>query len=158
MTMCTPGSAMRSGFVRATWSMRRQIFWIREAGQEGMTQTATPVLIMAGALVVILIIVLFASVELDSDAVLGVVIGAVVGLVNLAVGFLVLRWALRRDMKTALRVVVGGLLARVIVVAGLMILFQRTGSADPAAFALTFLVFFLVFLGLEGILVGRSSE
>jgi hypothetical protein len=37
-----------------------------------------------------------------------------------------------------------------------MLLFRRTGSVDPAAFALTFLVFFFVYLGVEMILVERS--
>jgi hypothetical protein len=37
-----------------------------------------------------------------------------------------------------------------------MLLFRRTGSVDPAAFALTFLVFFFAYLGLEMILVERS--
>ena len=121
-----------------------------------MTRTATPALIMAGTFVVILMIVLFASVELDSEGVLGVVIGAAIGLLNLTVGYVLTRWALRREMKTALRTVVGGFIARLTVVAGLMILFQRTAIADPTAFALTFLVFFFVYLGLEVFLVERS--
>ena len=37
-----------------------------------------------------------------------------------------------------------------------MVVFRRTGAADPAAFALTFLVFFFVYLGVEMILVERS--
>ncbi len=37
-----------------------------------------------------------------------------------------------------------------------MLVFRRTGSVDPAAFALTFLVFFFAYLGLEMILVDRS--
>jgi hypothetical protein len=37
-----------------------------------------------------------------------------------------------------------------------MLLFRRTDSIDPAAFALTFLVFFFVYLGLEMLLVERS--
>ena len=121
-----------------------------------MTRTATPALIMAGTFVVILMIVLFASVELDSEGVLGVVIGAAIGLLNLTVGYVLTRWALRREMKTALRTVVGGFIARLTVVAGLMILFQRTAIADPTAFALTFLVFFFFYLGLEVFLVERS--
>ena len=38
----------------------------------------------------------------------------------------------------------------------LMLVFRRTGSVDPAAFALTFLVFFFLYLGLELLLVERS--
>jgi hypothetical protein len=44
------------------------------------------------------------------------------------------------------------------VLASLMVVFQRTGAADPAAFALTFLVFFFVFLAVEVLLVERSLD
>lgn len=106
---------------------------------------------------VVLVVVLGASVELDKEGVLGSAIGAGLGLLNLAVGCLVMRWALRRDMKTALRTLVGGFFARLVVVAGLMVLFRRTGVADPAV-AITFLVFFFVYLGLEVLLVERSLD
>jgi threonine/homoserine/homoserine lactone efflux protein len=88
----------------------------------------------------------------------GTVIGAGLGLLNLALGYLVMRRALRQGMKAALMTVVGGMIARLVVVAGLMVLFQRTGAADPAAFALTFLVFFFVYLGLEVLLEERSLD
>jgi hypothetical protein len=61
-------------------------------------------------------------------------------------------------MKQALMTVVGGMIARLVVVAGLMVLFQRTGAADPAAFALTFLAFFFVYLGVEVLLVERPLD
>jgi hypothetical protein len=123
-----------------------------------MTHTATPGLILASAFVVVLVVVLVTSVELDEEGLRGTLVGAALGLVNLAVGYLVMRWTLRRGMKTALRTLAGGMVARVLVVAGLMVFFQRTGAADPAAFALTFLVFFFVYLGVEVLLVGRSLD
>jgi hypothetical protein len=61
-------------------------------------------------------------------------------------------------MKRALTTVAAGMIVRLLLVAGLMILFQRTGAADPAAFALTFLVFFFVYLGVEVLLVERSLD
>jgi hypothetical protein len=121
-----------------------------------MTHTATPALIVAGAFVVVLLVVLVASVELDRKGVRGTLIGAGLGLLNLAVGYLVMRRALRQGMKQALMTVAGGMIARLLVVAVLMVLFQRTGMADAVAFALTFLVFFFVYLGLEVLLVERS--
>jgi uncharacterized membrane protein len=59
-------------------------------------------------------------------------------------------------MKSAMATLTGGFIARLFVVVSLMILFRRTDSIDPAAFALTFLVFFFVYLGLEMVLVERS--
>ena len=83
-------------------------------------------------------------------------IGAGLGLVNLGVGYLLTRRALRHGMKSAMATLTGGFIARLFVVVSLMILFRRTDSIDPAAFALTFLVFFFVYLGLEMLLVERS--
>jgi uncharacterized membrane protein len=59
-------------------------------------------------------------------------------------------------MKSAMATLAGGFMARLFVVVSLMILFRRTDSIDPAAFALTFLVFFFVYLGLEMLVVERS--
>ena len=59
-------------------------------------------------------------------------------------------------MKSAMATLAGGFIARLFVVVGLMLLFRRTGGVDPAAFALTFLVFFFAYLGVEMILVERS--
>jgi threonine/homoserine/homoserine lactone efflux protein len=113
---------------------------------------------VAGAFVVVLVVVLVASVDLDKEGVRGTVIGAGLGIVNLAAGYLVMRRAIRQSMKTALMTVAGGMIARLFVVAGLMVLFRRTGTVDPAAFAITFLVLFFVYLGLEVLLVERSLD
>ena len=75
---------------------------------------------------------------------------------NLALGFLVTRRSLRYGMKSAMATLAGGFIARLFVVVFLMLVFRRTGSVDPAAFALTFLVFFFLYLGVELLLVERS--
>ena len=56
----------------------------------------------------------------------------------------------------AMRLLTRAVLATLLVV--LIVVFQRTGAADPAAFALTFLVFFFVYVGVEVFLVERSIE
>ncbi len=121
-----------------------------------MTRTATQGLIMVGAFVGLLVVASIAFVELDSEGVLGAVIGAGLGLVNLMVGYVLTRRTLRQGMKSAMNTLLGGFIVRLLVVVGLMLLFRRTGSVDPAAFALTFLVFFFVYLGVEMLLVERS--
>lgn len=123
-----------------------------------MTRTATQGLVMVGAFIALLVVVSATFVDLDGDGVRGTVIGAALGLLNLTVGYLVTRRTLRRGMKSAMATFVGGFLARLIVLSGLMVLFQRTGAADPAAFALTFLVFFFVYLGVEVLVVERSLD
>jgi hypothetical protein len=121
-----------------------------------MTRTGTQGLVMVGGFVGLLMVASLAFVELDGEGVRGALIGAGLGLVNLAVGYVVTRRALRQGMKSAMTMLAGGFIVRLIMVVGLMLLFRRTGSVDPAAFALTFLVFFFVYVGLEMILVERS--
>ncbi|MGH8972517.1 MAG: hypothetical protein ACRD0C_04870 [Acidimicrobiia bacterium] len=121
-----------------------------------MTRTGTQGLIMVGGFVGLLMVASLAFVELDGDGVRGALIGAGLGLVNLGVGYVLTRRTLRQGMKAAMNTLMGGFIVRLVVVVGLMLFFRRTGSVDPAAFALTFLVFFFVYLGLEMILVDRS--
>lgn len=123
-----------------------------------MTRSATSVLVMVGCFICLLVVASVAFIELDREGVLGTVIGAGLGLLNLAVGYLLTRRTLRRKMTSAMGTLAGGFLARLLVVVVLMVLFQRTGAADPAAFALTFLVFFFVYLGVEVLVVERSLD
>ena len=111
---------------------------------------------MIGAFMALLVLAALAFVEPDGDGARGALIGAGLGLVNLAVGYAVTRRSLRQGMKSAMATLAGGFIARLFVVVALMLLFRRTGSVDPAAFALTFLVFFFAYLGVEMILVERS--
>src|SRR5919106_2317362 len=121
-----------------------------------MTRTSQQGLVMVGAFVGLLVVAALAFVEMDGEGVRGMLIGAGLGLLNLAVGYVVTRRTLRNGMKSAMATLAGGFIARLFVVVGLMLLFRRTGSVDPAAFALTFLVFFFAYLGLEMLLVERS--
>jgi hypothetical protein len=121
-----------------------------------MSRTASQGLVMVGGFIALLTLAALAFVEPDGDGARGAAIGAGVGIVNLGVGYLMTRRSLRYGMKSAMATLAGGFIARLFVVAGLMLLFRRTGSVDPAAFALTFLVFFFAYLGVEMILVERS--
>lgn len=123
-----------------------------------MTRTATAGLTMVGGFVVLLVVASVAFIKLDREGVRGTMVGAGLGILNLAVGYFVTRRALRHGMKSAMATLAGGFFARLLVVVGLMVLFQRTKAADPVAFALTFLVFFFVYLGVEVFLVERSLD
>ena len=111
---------------------------------------------MVGAFIGLLVMAALAFIEPDGDGARGAAIGAVLGLVNLGLGYLMTRRSLRHGMKSAMATLAGGFLARLFVVVGLMLLFRKTESIDPAAFALTFLVFFFAYLGLEMLMVERS--
>jgi hypothetical protein len=121
-----------------------------------VSRTASQGLLAVGGFIGLLVLAALVFVEPDGDGARGAAIGAGVGLLNLAVGYLVTRRSLRHGMKSAMATLAGGFLARLFVVVGLMLLFRRTGSVDPAAFALTFLVFFFAYLGVDMILVERS--
>jgi hypothetical protein len=111
---------------------------------------------MVGGFIALLVLVALAFVTPDADAARGAAVGAGLGLANLGVGYVVTQRSLRDGMKSAMATLAGGFFARLVVVVGLMLLFRRTGSVDPAAFALTFLAFFFAYLGVEMILVERS--
>ena len=121
-----------------------------------MSRTTSQGLLMVGGFVALLLIAAGAFVNFDPDGVRGMAVGAGLGLVNLALGYVVTRRSLQHGMKSAMATLAGGFLARLFAVVFLMLVFRRTGSVDPAAFALTFLVFFFLYLGVELLLVERS--
>lgn len=123
-----------------------------------MSRTATQGLLMVGAFVGLLVLATLAFVEPDGDGARGAAVGAGLGIVNLAVGYALTRRSLRHGRNSAMATVAGGFLARLTVLVGLMLLFRRTESIDSAAFALTFLVFYFVYLGVEMLLVERSLD
>jgi hypothetical protein len=121
-----------------------------------VSRTTSQGLVMVGGFMGLLVLAAMVVVEPNADGARGAAIGAGLGLLNLAVGYLITRRSLRSGMKSAMATLAGGFLARLFVVVSLMLLFRRTDSVDPAAFALTFLVFFFAYLGVEMILVDRS--
>ena len=121
-----------------------------------MRRTTSQGLLMVGGFIGLLVMAALAFVKPDGDAAWGAAVGAGLGLANLGVGYVVTQRSLRHGMKSAMATLAGGFFARLVVVVSLMLLFRRTGSVDPAAFALTFLAFFFAYLGVEMILVERS--
>ena len=122
-----------------------------------MSRTASQGLVMVGGFIALLVVTALAFVKPDGDGARGAAIGAGLGMVNLTLGYLVTRRSLRQGMKSAVATLAGGFIARLFVVVAMILLFRRTGSVDPAAFALTFLVFFFLYLGVELLLVERSA-
>ncbi len=95
--------------------------------------------------------------KFDGPGWAGVGIGALVGLINLALG----GWLLKRNIKAGgnpMTGVAGGFLARLFVLAALTIVFQRTAAVDATAFALVFMMFFFLFVALEIYMVGRVTN
>jgi len=87
---------------------------------------------------------------------IGVGIGGGVGLLNLAIGMLVMRRAFRSGTTATLRVLVVGFILRLVVLVALVLVFQRVAWVNEAALALAFLACFFVYVTLEVVMVERA--
>lgn len=112
---------------------------------------------VAGFVLLILVAMLYV-VEFDGAGIVGAVIGAVVGLLNLAVGYVLADRALKRGMNSALTMLMGGFLARLVILVALVFIFHKTEAVNEVAFALSFMVFFFLYVGVEIMLVSRSMR
>lgn len=121
-----------------------------------MKRTTTAGLAAVGGFLVLLVAASAAFIDLDAEGLRGTAIGAGLGILNLVVGYFLTRRALRQGMKSAMRTLLSGFFVRLVVVATLTIVFQRMASVDEVAFALTFMIFFVVYMGVEVLLVQRS--
>ena len=113
------------------------------------------VAIVAGIVLLIAVAMLYA-VEFDRAGIVGALIGAFVGLLNLAVGYVLAERALKRGMNAAFAVLLGGFLARLVLLVALVFLFHKTEGINEIAFALTFIIFFFLYVGVEIVLVSRG--
>jgi hypothetical protein len=114
----------------------------------------------AGILAAILVLALLALVATqppDSATLVGIGLGAGLGLVNLAAGWFAIGRALRRSTRSAFRTVVVGFLLRLAALVACVLWFQRETWVDATAFALAFMAFFYLFLLVEVRLVMRSA-
>jgi hypothetical protein len=121
-----------------------------------MTPVATRALWLAGAFILLVVGVSSVFVTFDSAAVRGVAIGLALGVVNIVVGLLVTRWSMRSGgIKSAMGTIAGGFGARLLVLVTLFLVFRQSTTVSAAAFALTFVAFFFVYLALEIVMIDR---
>lgn len=123
-----------------------------------MTRTASQGLLMIGGFVALLVVMWAVFVRLDGNGVRGTLVGAGLGLVNLGLGALLTRRALRRGMKSATATMAGGFAARLLALVVLILVFERSRTVDAAAFALTFLIMFFIYVGVELLMVERTGS
>jgi hypothetical protein len=113
---------------------------------------------MMGALLVVALVVVLLVRGLDGPALAGLGIGGALGAVNLAAGGLLLAFTLRRRPKAALAVSLGGFFVRLGVLLGLTYGFSTVEAVDEITFAVSFVVFFFLFLVVEIGIVSRASK
>lgn len=119
--------------------------------------TGSPILgiVMFGFFIVFLVVASVVFGSLDSQG-RGSLVGAGLGLLNLIVGYQMTRRTLRHGLSTAMATIASGFIGRLIVITAITLVFQRTGLANATSFALTFMLFFFVHLGVEVLMVQRS--
>lgn len=123
-----------------------------------MSRVAVQGLVMVGGFIVLLLAASLVFVKLDGDAARGAAIGAGLGLANLALGLVMARRAMRSGATSSMAALMGGFFARLVVLVVLIEVFLRTTTISAAAFGLTFLVFFFVYLGFELVMVEKARS
>jgi hypothetical protein len=129
-----------------------------------MSRFAVQGLMMVGGFIALLVVASLVFVRLDGNAARGAAIGAGLGLLNLGLGLVMARKSMRNAREggstatSAMATLLGGFFVRMVLLVVLIEIFMRTSTVDPAAFGLTFLVFFFVYLGFELIMVERARS
>ena len=121
-----------------------------------MTTNTTIGYFAAGAFVLILGAALAFAVEFDGPGLAGVGLGALIGTLNLVVGLWLTARALRKGSKSVLPTMMGGFFARFVTLVVLIVVFHEMESVSAIGFGITFMIFFMVFMGLEIRLVEKS--
>ena len=114
-----------------------------------MTPIAKRGLLAAGGFVVLVAALLAVFVTFNDAAARGIAIGVALGLANLAVSLFFTKRALHKGVQGAMATIVAGFSARLVVLVALFLVFKQTSTIDAAAFALTFVAFFFVYLAVE---------
>ena len=111
-----------------------------------------------GAVLVALLVAVLALREFAGAAVAGLAVGAGVGGLNLVVGSWLLSWALKNRPKAALKVSLGGFFVRLALLLVLTWVFWTVPGVDAVTFAISFVIFFFLFLVVEIVIIGRASR
>jgi len=123
-----------------------------------MSRTADYGLVLVGAIALLGAVAYVLFVNLDGPGLAGAGAGVGLGLVNLGVGSRLTARALRQGMRSAMGLVLGGMIVRLVVLCGLVLLFHFVEGVDEVAFALSFMVLFFVYVGVEVLLVERTLQ
>ncbi len=119
-----------------------------------MSPLAKRGLLAAAGFVVLVAAVAAAFVSFDGAAVRGVAIGAALGIVNLVVSLALTKRSLRTGgPRSAIATITGGFGARLVLLVALSLVFMQISAVDAAAFGLTFVAFFFVYLAAEIVMV-----
>ena len=120
-----------------------------------MKRSTGGVILFAGAILVIAVAYLLTT-PLDGPLLVGVLFGAALGGFNILVSYMGITRALSKGQTAVVGMMLGGFFARLTVLVLLVLYFQTQPWVNEVAFAVSFMVFFCVFMAIEIHLVQRS--
>ena len=117
-------------------------------------------LAMTAAMTLLLVFLLLLVVDFDRAGLVGVSIGAGLGLLHLLAGAWLARRALSNadrpgSMTAIMGTMLGSMFVKMVVLIGLLLWFHTLPGINEIAFALTFMIFFFAYLGVLVMLVER---
>jgi hypothetical protein len=118
-----------------------------------MTPIAKRGLLVALGFIVLAAAVSALFVNFDGASARGVAIGAALGIANVVVGLVLTRRSLHKGIRSATTVAMGGFGVRMVLLVTLFLVFKQTTTVDAAAFGLTFVTFFFVYLAAEIVII-----
>ena len=118
-----------------------------------MTPIAKRGLMVAVGFVVLAAALSVLFINFDSAAARGVAIGAALGIINIGVGLFVTKRALVKGQQSAMTTAVAVFGARLVLLVALFLAFKQTSTVDAAAFGLTFVTLFFVYLAAEIVMI-----
>jgi hypothetical protein len=118
-----------------------------------MTSIAKRGLLVALGFIVLAAAVSALFVNFDGASARGVAIGAALGIANVVVGLVLTRRSLHKGIRSATTVAMGGFGVRMVLLVTLFLVFKQTTTVDAAAFGLTFVTFFFVYLAAEIVII-----
>jgi hypothetical protein len=118
-----------------------------------MTPIAKRGLLVAVGFIVLVAAVSALFLSFDSASARGMAIGAALGIVNVAVGLVLTRRSMHKGIRSATATAMGGFGIRMVLLVALFLVFKQTTTVDAAAFGLTFVTFFFVYLAAEIVMI-----
>lgn len=122
-----------------------------------MTPIAKRGLLLAAGFVLLVGAVSAVFVNFDGSAERGIAIGFGLGVVNLVLGIFVTKRALEKGIRSATATVMGGFGLRFVLLVTLFLVFKQSSTVDAAAFGLTFVALFFVYLAAEIVMVEQHK-
>lgn len=111
---------------------------------------------VAAVLMAGLIIGSIPAANAGGDAVVALVVGAMLSAANVLAGFIAIEYSFDKSHATFLKAVLGGMGIRLIVMLGLIVLLIRAASLSAAPLVISVLAFYVMFLVLEVLYIQRK--